>query len=64
MFNNTGKQLKLLGKGILSTFKALGDDIRQEIAISKQVADYKKSLRNAEETSKSTATHACDSKDA
>ncbi len=60
MFGNTGKQLKLLGKEILSTFKAIGDDIRHEIELGKKVAEYKKSLRNTEDTSKPDATHACE----
>lgn len=58
MFGNTSKQLKLLGKEILSTFKALGDDIRQEIELGKKVAEYKKSLRSTEASSKPDATHA------
>ena len=44
MFNKTGKQLRIIGKEVISIFKTLKDDIRLEIKISKELRAYRKGL--------------------
>ena len=44
MFHKTGKQLKTAGKELLSIFKAVSDDIRQEAKVQKQLRTYRKEL--------------------
>ena len=58
MLNNTLKQLKTLGKESLSLFKAVKNDICQEIKISKQVRQFKKELRAKEKPTETAPTHA------
>ena len=50
MFNKTGKQLKNVGKEVVSIFKTLKDDIRIEFKIAKELREYRKELYKVAET--------------
>jgi len=43
MFGNTGKQIKTAVKEVFGIFKAIGNDIRQEVTLIKEFKDFKKS---------------------
>ena len=58
MFGNTGKQLKTAGKEVLSIFKAIRDDIRQERQLHKEFKAFKKAQLNKEDVSSDATTHA------
>jgi predicted ribonuclease toxin of YeeF-YezG toxin-antitoxin module len=58
MFNNTLKQLKIIGKENLAILTSIKNDICQEIKISKQVKAYRKELISKQNTSDSDATRA------
>ena len=58
MFGNTGKQLKTAGKEVLSIFKAIRDDIRQERQLHKEFKAFKEAQLQKESATSETATHA------
>ena len=57
MFNKTGKQLKIVGKEITSIFKAIKNDVCQELQLSKQARAFKKDLRAKQNSSEDASTH-------
>lgn len=58
MFGNTGKQLKTAGKEVLSIFKAIRDDIRQERQLHKEFKAFKEAQLKKENAPSDGATHA------
>ena len=59
MFNKTGKQIKTAGKELLSIFKAVSDDIRQEAKLIKEFKDFKKAqLQNPTKPEAEANAHA------
>lgn len=57
MFNNTLKQLKTIGKESISIFKAIKNDVCQEISIQKQLRTYRKELISKQTTPEDASTH-------
>ena len=58
MFNKTGKQLKTVGKEVLSIFKSLKDDIRLELKVQKELRTYRKELYELAKEQEADATRA------
>ena len=59
MFNKTGKQIKTAGKELLSIFKAVSDDIRQEAKLIKEFKEFKKAqLQNPTKPEEEANAHA------